>query len=352
MRSIALLAAFAPLIGHANVRWPDVLRQEAPWYASAEAQSVADAVLQYQTEAGGWPKNTDMTASPSAEFLAHTEPDHRAPTMDNGATTTQLELLARVASASGDLRYVTAINRGIEYLLSAQSASGGWPQYYPLRSGYYSHITYNDDATVNVLKVLNHVAAGEPPFANIDAGRRHRAADAVNRGIACILATQIREEGRLTVWCAQHDEVTLAPVAARTFEPASFSACESTGIVRFLMTLKNPTPAVIASVEAAADWLEQHSISGLRVESYVTAEGKRDRRTVADPSAPRLWARFYELSTSRPIFCGRDRVVHYDFNEIERERRAGYAYLGTWPEALLKNDYPQWREASLAAHTP
>ena len=41
---------------------------------------------------------------------------------------------------------------------------------------------------------------------------------------------------------------------------------------------------------------------------------------------------------------GRDKVPHSDFNEIERERRGGYGYLGTWPAQLLAKDYPRWRE--------
>jgi len=68
-----------------------------------------------------------------------------------------------------------------------------------------------------------------------------------------------------------------------------------------------------------------------------------DRHTVADPTAPALWARFYELGTNRPIYVGRDKVIHYNFNEIEQERRAGYSYLGNYPAGLLEKDYPRWR---------
>jgi len=64
---------------------------------------------------------------------------------------------------------------------------------------------------------------------------------------------------------------------------------------------------------------------------------------VADPAAPTLWARFYELGTDKPIFTGRDKVIRYDFNEIERERRIGYSYLNDWPASLLEKDYPHWR---------
>lgn len=51
-----------------------------------------------------------------------------------------------------------------------------------------------------------------------------------------------------------------------------------------------------------------------------------------------------ELGTNRPIFLGRDSVVRSTPSEIDRERRAGYAYYGTWPASLLDSDFPRWRE--------
>ncbi len=57
-------------------------------------------------------------------------------------------------------------------------------------------------------------------------------------------------DGKKTVWCAQHDEVTLAPRPARAFEPVSLVSAESAGILTLLMSLDQPSPAVIAAVEA------------------------------------------------------------------------------------------------------
>src|SRR5690606_27709065 len=104
-----------------------------------------------------------------------------------------------------------AVRQGIEYLFAAQYDNGGWPQYYPLRRGYYSHITYNDDAMVRVLEVVRAVARGEPPFEWVEPLVREQAMQSESRGIDCILRTQIRVAGRLTAWCAQHDAETLAP---------------------------------------------------------------------------------------------------------------------------------------------
>lgn len=331
--------------GHAAVSWNAILRQPPEWYATAEARAVAASMIQYQTPAGGWSKNTDMTAPPSAEFLAETKFDHRAPTIDNGATSTQLVLLAHVIAAGGDAALRTSFERGFDYVLAAQYNNGGWPQYFPVIEGYYTHITYNDDAMANVLRLLRDAAAGKAPYGFVDAARRERAASAVKKGVACILRTQVRQAGKLTAWCAQHDEKTFAPAWARNFEPPSLSGNESAGLTRFLMSLPNPSPEIIAAVDGAIAWFESVKVHGLRVDSTPGADGKRDRHTVADPQASVLWARFYELGTNRPIYIGRDRVIRYDFNEIERERRVGYAYLGTWPSTLLEKEYPQWKTA-------
>lgn len=337
-----LLLALLPAMMAGAVRWNDLNRQPAEWYAGDEARAVAASILRYQSPEGGWTKNTDMTAPPSAEFLA-LPPGHRAPTIDNKATTTQLEYLARVVTATGDPVFRAAFDRGLDYLFAAQYPNGGWPQFYPLVKGYYTHITYNDNAMVNVLAVLREVARAKPPYAFVDEAGRARAAGAVARAIDCILRTQVRQDGRLTAWCAQHDETTLAPAWARNFEPPSLSGAESVGIVKFLMGVEHPAPEVIAAIEGAAAWFEAVKITGLRVENLTGPDGKRDRRAVADPAAGPLWARFYELGTNRPLFLGRDRVFHYDFNEIEQERRAGYVYLSDWPADLLAKDYPRWR---------
>jgi len=342
-RRLILLAVLLPAAMAGAVRWNDILRQPPAWYATAEAAAVAASVREYQTPEGGWPKNRDMLAPPDAAFLAETKYDHRAPTIDNDATTTQIELLARVAAAQEDPAGRAAVLRGLDYLLDAQYANGGWPQYYPLIKGYYTHITFNDDAMAETLELLRTVAQGAPPYVFVDAARRARAAVAVERGIACILRCQVRQDGRLTAWCAQHDETTFEPAWARNYEPPTLSGNESVGVVRFLMGIENPPPAVIAAIEGAVAWFKAVPVSGLRYENFTGLDGKKDSRAVPDPAAAQIWARFYELGTNRPVFTGRDKIIRYDFNAIERERRTGYHYFGDWPAALLAKDYPRWR---------
>jgi PelA/Pel-15E family pectate lyase len=319
-----------------TVPWGVAVLQQIPaWYASPTARSLADAVLVYQSSHGAWPKNIDLAKPPeSPAALAAILAGGDANTIDNGATTLPMQLLALVAHATGDGRYRAAFERGLDYLLAAQYPNGGWPQYFPLRDGYYSRITFNDNAMVNVLTVLRDAAAGRPPYAFVDPARRARAGGSVARGVEVILRTQVRQDGKLTAWCAQHDEKTLAPAWGRAYEPPSLSGSETVGIVRFLMQIEAPTPRVTAAIDGAREWLRSVAIKGLRLETFTDAAGRRDRRVVPDPSAPWLWARFYELGTNRPIFLGRDSVVRHALSEIEHERRNGYAYYGTWPASL------------------
>lgn len=340
-RLLLLIAAAVALATglRAEIAWSAALRQPAAYYATAEARALAGKVLAHQTPSGGWPKNTDFaTAAPAA---------HADPTIDNGATTTPLHFLARVISASGKdaaPEWRAAFERGVDYLLAAQYPNGGWPQFFPLRKGYYTHITYNDDAMVHALEFVRDISEGKAPFAFIDKERRARAEAEMAKGIECILRTQVREHGVLTVWCAQHDEKTLAPAWARNYEPPSLSGSESVGIVRFLMSIEKPSPEVVAAIESAVDWFAKHKITGFRYERFQGPDGKPDRRLVADPAAPPLWARFYELETDRPLFVDRDRVFRYDHAELSRERRSGYSYCGGWAASLLAKDYPRWRE--------
>lgn len=321
-----------------------LLKQKSEWYATAEARAAADNVLLYQSAEGAWPKNHDLLKPPaSPEELAKIQKE-KGNTIDNGSTTAPLKFLAFIAEGGGGELYQKAVFKGIDYLLASQYANGGFPQFYPLRpSGYYSHITYNDNAMISVMELLREVAEGRPPFTFVDDARRERARAANEKGIACILKTQIREEGNLTVWCAQHDEVTLEPAWARKYEPPSLSGSESVGVVRFLMGIEKPTPEIIAAIEAAVSWLDGAALRGIRLEDFKNAEGKQDRRIVEDATASPMWARFYELKTHRPIFLGRDSKIRYTLSEIEHERRNGYAYYGTWPASLLERDYPKWR---------
>lgn len=342
---IGLLAISQASIALGAIRWgEEVLRQQSQWYNSAEARAVADSVIQYQSPQGGWPKSTNLATPPRTPDDIPPPGRGRANSLDNEATTLPMAFLARVAHATGEAKYRGSFSRGVDYLLSAQYPNGGWPQFWPLRKGYYSRITYNDGAMIRAMTILRDVAGGKPPYNFVDAPRRERVVDAVARGIDCILKTQIKQDGKLTAWCAQHDEKTLKPAWARAYEPPSLSGAESVGIIRFLMSIEEPTPEIVAAIEGAVAWFRSVAVKGVRLESIRRDDGRKERWLVPDSDAPPLWARFYELGTNRPLYLDRDSVFRYDFAEISYERRSGYSYHGTWAASLIATEYPAWRQ--------
>ncbi|MFL6253581.1 MAG: pectate lyase [Pyrinomonadaceae bacterium] len=336
----------------AAIKWRDALKQKPDWYAGAEALRIADNLLLYQRDVGGWPKNIDMAAPLSekerAELLKLKSEtgSESAATIDNSATFTQLEYLARVYTAQKLERHRDSFLKGLDYLLAAQYENGGWPQYYPLRKGYYTHITYNDNAMVGVLELLRDVARRKPDFSFVDEARRLKSEKAVERGVECILKTQVKVGGKLTIWGAQHDEVTLAPAPARKFEPVSLASRESVAITRFLMGIERPDARVVEAIESAVAWFNSSQLSGIRwiEKEDKTQPGGFERTIVKDPQAPPVWARFYEIGSNRPVFEGRDNVVRYSVLEIEAERRNGYGWYTEEPSKLINKDYPAWQK--------
>ncbi len=266
-------------------------------------------------------------------------------TTDNGATYQEMLFLSKMYAQVQDERYKKAFLSGLDYILEAQYDNGGWPQFYPLKKGYYTHITFNDDSMVNILNVLKHCIdktdyySIKPSEATIE-----RAKIAFDKGIDCILKTQYKQNGVLTAWCAQHDEVTLLPANARAYELASLSGKESAKIVLLLMSIENPSPEIITAVNSAVTWFEKTKITDLREERVPVPNSKIvEKVMVKDANATPLWARFMELSDNTPFFCDRDGIKKASIAEIGQERRTGYAWYTNEPKEVLKK-YPAWKK--------
>lgn len=330
------------------VTWNEVFKQAPLWYQTDEAARIADQVIFYQKDNGGWEKNVDMalmlTHSEKAKLAAN-RTDIRETTIDNRTTYTQLAYLGRVITASllksspphNFPKYKEAFNKGVDYLLTSQYENGGFPQFYPLKKGYYSHITFNDDAMIGALRFLRDVARVKDDYKFVDDERRSKAEKAVAKAVPLILKLQVESGGKKMVWAAQYDENTLRPAAARAFEPVSLTAGESVAIVRFLMD-EQTTPEVRTAIESAVAWFEKNKILGIRWERQ-----NGQNTVVKDKNAGPLWGRFYQIETMKPIFIGRDSVIKYDVAQIEAERRNGYAWYVDGPADLLAKDYPKWK---------
>ncbi len=323
------------------------------WYAGTDARRIATVIVSFQTPAGGWSKNLDITGGPRAAgmlFEPHEGPDEIDPaqafwnyvgTFDNDATTTQLRFLAKVITAfPGETNGLhTAFLHGIDYILSAQYPNGGWPQVWPLSGGYHDAITFNDAAMSNVLGLLQDMSAGAGEFAWVPTEVRSRAGKSCRLGIECVLAAQIVANGRHTVWAQQHDMLTLQPAPGRNYEMPAQVSDESTDVLLFLMRLPDPDKSTIVAVYRAMAWLEKNQMHGVAFKS-VAGQG---RLLVSEPGASPLWARYYQIESDRPIFGDRDKSIHDTVAEISRERRDDYAWYETRPLRAIRR-FTEWKQ--------
>ena len=308
---------------------------------------MAERVLLYQRDNGGWPKNYDRTSRLSKEDtkLILAEKGRDDTTFDNGATHSEMRYLAKAYSATGDVRFKRAFIKGLDFTLAAQYENGGWPQFYPRATGYHAHITFNDDAMVGVLRLLRAIAQDDELYAWVDDGRRQRCRTAVEKGGQCILTCQIEINGKKTAWCAQHDARSLAPRKARSYELRSISGSESAEIVRYLMEIDQPSPETIDAIVSAIAWFDDAKLGGIRLQKIPDESAPKgyDKVVVNDPSARLLWARFYEIGSNRPIFCSRDGIPRRTLAEISYERRNGYSWYSSRASGLLTDEFPAWQ---------
>ncbi|MEO7310948.1 MAG: pectate lyase [Chitinophagaceae bacterium] len=326
-------------------------KKNQPRFNPADITHIADNILLYQKDNGGWPKNYDILAilSPEQEdSLRGVQRITTNTTFDNGTSWTHVTYLAQAYTETQIERYKAACIKGLEFIMAAQYGNGGWPQYFPLEKDYSRFITYNDGVFAGIIGVLKKIADNNSSYSFIDAPLRKKLIAAYKKGIACILNTQINDTGTPTVWCQQHDEKTLAPAWARAFEPPSICNGESADIVLLLMSIKNPDSKIMDAVQNAVAWFEKSQILNTRIKTIIAPAdtskyriSKTDKIVVEDNTGPPIWTRYYELKTHRPMFCNRDRTIVYSLAEVKRERRDGYGWYTYAPQKVLDH-YKEW----------
>lgn len=325
-------------VKHQKFGFPE--QPESAFWSSPEAERMALAILSFQTPSGGWSKRTDMATQPRQPGQMYgTEADY-IPTFDNDATSTQILWLTAFfpyANQAIQPKLQQAIERAIGFVLAAQYPNGGFAQTYPLRGGYHDAITLNDHVMTELLKLLNKVAT-DPQFAFIKSAVRQQAQQQFFSGIELLLKAQIKVNGALTVWAAQHHPLTLQAIKARAYELPALVSSESAEVTLLLMQLPKPSAAVIQSVEAAVAWFQAKQIRDTEMQRSDSGV-----RFVKKIGAKPLWARFYDLEKQQPLFVDRDGIVVSTMAQLSIERQKGYGWYQSNAEAVLKA-YPQWKD--------
>tara|TARA_R110002050_G_scaffold273113_1_gene417066 strand:- start:60779 stop:61972 length:1194 start_codon:yes stop_codon:yes gene_type:complete len=325
---------------------------DQPRYAESEYEKIADNIILFQRDNGGWPKNYDMRAilTPQQIDKIFKTKHILETTFDNATTFPHIYYLAQVFTATKNEKYKEAFLKGIHFIFKAQYSNGGWPQYYPLKNNYSRYITFNDENYIGIMNLLKKIIDGDQNLKFVDKKLKKKVMSSYQKGLDCILKMQIVNQGKLTVWCQQHNEIDLSPAWARAFEPPSICNKESVSVVLFLMKINHPNDKIIQSIQGAVKWFEDSKIYNTRIETFkidpVESKFKTinyDRKVVIDSTAAPIWTRYYELDTAKPLFSDRNSKYLYTMAEVSQERRNGYAWYTYEPQIVL-DKYSEWQK--------
>ena len=255
-------------------------------------------------------------------------------TIDNNATIQEMRLLAvrykETTNSNYKATFKSSFNKALNFILTMQRSKGGLPQVWPKRGNYSDQITLNDNAMIRAMVTMMDIANKTSPFDSdiIDDATRNKMKSALDKAIDYLLKAQIVNNGNLTVWCAQHDTNSLAPVGARAYELPSKSGNESMGVVWFLMNWPEQTEAIQKAVKGAIAWYKKNKLAD---KAFSKTAG------IVDKAGSSLWFRFYEVNSDDYFFCDRDgaSTKTQDFMKISEERRTGYQWAGDYGSAIL-----------------
>ena len=196
-------------------------------------------------------------------------------------------------------------------------------------------VTFNDNAMVRIKVMIKDILDARPPF-DSDIATSAQIGElqaSLNLGVDYILKAQIINDGKPTVWCAQHNPSNYGPEPARAYELKSKSGAESGGVVWFLMNWPDQSTAVQNAVKGALNWYEDTKVSDM----------KYNRGTFVPTPGASMWYRFYEVHNNDHFFCDRngESSKTQDIMKIDEERRLGYQWAGDYGSKLLsvKDDY-------------
>ncbi len=323
----------------------------------------AENYVSWQMDHGGWTKSMpyDRAWDGKEKRTSQFGPDGvtELGTIDNNATTNEIRFIAQAYRESGKEQLKQSVEKGLDFLLTMQYDTGGWPQVYPKRGAegdrvqYSNFVTYNDGAMIKVLDLIDDILNKKYPFDQdwLDPKYYDSLEKAAQSGLDYILKSQIKANGKLTAWGGQHDPYTYEAMYARIYEHPSVATMESVGIVRYLMSRPDQTPEIKQAVRSALEWFDEVKLEGIR---YVSADP--EGKYFVEDTKSDTWYRFYEIGTNLPIFSGRDGVIKRTIQEIEEERRNGYSWGGSYAKQLLETasttGYFAGKIYAVAAETP
>lgn len=331
-----------PTVGLAFVRAFDATGENVFLDAATDS---ARALLHGQLESGCWTDRVDFDPKgKNAGLYRHGKGNPKGrnySTLDDDKSQSALRLLIEVDRANGfqEKSIHEAVQYGLEALLKAQFANGGFPQgwdkpvekapiikasfpKYDWRTegrfkNYWDFETLNDGLAGTVTKTLQLA---------YETYRDDRYRTAMLQFGDFLILAQLPEPQ--PAWAQQYNH-QLQPIWARKFEPPAVAGRESEDVMETLLYLTEVTGdrRFLKPLPAAIAWLKRSSLPDGKI------------------------ARFYELETNRPLYFTKDEYAltyednnlptHYSFksksNVMQLEARYQVLIRGETPKVSKNN---------------
>lgn len=273
------------------------------------ATAAAEAAIYGQLQSGGWTNSVDFSADrANAALYRNGKGRKKGPnnsTLDDGISQSVLEFLMRMDQRLGfkHEQIHEAVVVGMEAMLKAQFANGGFPQVWtggvsvqPVKSAaypdydwrtenrlknYWDMYTLNDDLVITVSQTL---------FTALEIYHDDRYRQALAKLGDFLLLAQMPEPQ--PAWAQQYD-YEMRPIWARKFEPPAISGRESQGALETLLRVYQLTgdKKYLAPFQTAVAYLQKSLLPDGQL------------------------ARYYELQTNKPLYMTEDyKLTNSDTN--------------------------------------
>jgi len=264
------------------------------------AEKAADALIYGQHPSGGWHYVIDFDPGGLDEWYEKVfskfkwgmeEYRHNWGncTYDDDNTQGAVRFLLHLYTTNRKPEYGAALIKGLEFILKSQYPNGAWPQRFPLQyefahdglADYTSYCTLNDNSMRDILFTL--IEAWE-----LLGDERYW--EAARRGADFIIAAQGGEPQ--AGWAEQYD-MNMLPAWARTHEPAGLMPRQTVDCIGILerFYLMTGDRRYLQPIPKAIKWMRDSANQDMGDGRY------------------RL-ARYYEISTNKPIYQHKTETVN------------------------------------------
>lgn len=272
-------------------------------YYLKAALKVAKTLIKGQLPCGGWNYVFDLdgedslktwyeTVGKNAWRLEEFQHYYGNATFDDGGTIESGTFLLRLNQHTKVVS--AALEKVIRFVLESQYPNGGWPQRYPLMSGfskngvadYTGYITLNDDVLRKNIEFLMrcHLQLGRPELK-----------EAAIRAMKC--CRDLQQKGPYPGWA---DQYTLdgKPAQARSYEPRAINLGTTPVCISMMMDFFRLTgdTSFLSGIPAALKFLESQKLS----DSLVALSGKKSRGTEFF-----MTPRFIDPDNGKPLYVHR-----------------------------------------------